>query len=109
MAQKKVNIGISKDIIPTRPDALKSDCFFIETASKVLLNPQQPGKINLTIHNSSPVGRIAHLSASYDPNQMKVVIADSNIYVAPGGKSVTFVTITPEVPGCNSLITFEVE
>lgn len=109
MAHRNVSVSINRDIVPTKPDCLMTDCLRIEAVAKVMISPTEPGRINLAIHNSSSDGRIAHLKASYDPKLVKVTIADPQVYVAPGGKTITYAIISSNNISCNTLVSFEVE
>jgi len=106
MAHKNVNFIISADLMPSKPDLLLSDCLRVEVAPKVVLSPGKPTTINLTIHNTSSVGRIAHLRANFD-SSLRVTLADSEIYVAPGGATVTFAVVTPHVTEGRATVSFD--
>jgi len=107
MANKSTKCIISGDLLPTKPDMLHSDCLRVEAPSKIVLSPREQTKVNLTIHNSSSTGRIAHIKASYDHNIVSVHIPDTAFYVAPGGQTTTYALVTPQAPTGDSVINFD--
>lgn len=109
MPSKMVTATISKDLVSTKPDLLPSDCLRVEAIGRVILEPNEQTRINLIVHNSSTVGRIAHLKASFDSNVVNVAISDPQVYVGPGGgKTATYAVITPLTPNGNAHISFDV-
>lgn len=108
MSVKSVQVIVSKDLVPTLPDALPSDCLRIEASGKIVLAPNTQSKINLAVHNTSSTGRIAHIKANYDSTFVRVHLPDPHFYVAPEGKTVTYALVTPIVLGGQSLVTFDV-
>lgn len=107
MANKSVKCIISRDLVPTKPDLLTSDCLRVETPTKIVLKPGELTKINLTVYNSSTNGRIAHIKASYDSRVVNVHIPDPAFYVEPGGKTTTYALIMPQADTGNAVITFD--
>lgn len=107
MANKTVKCIISKDLVPTSPDMLTSDCLRVETPNKVILKPGELTRVNLTVYNSSSNGRIAHINASYDSRVVNVHIPDPSFYVAPEGQTVTYALIMPQSPTGDAVITFD--
>ncbi len=108
MASKTVKIIVSNDLVATKPDILFSDCLRVETANKVTLQPNQQTRVNLTVHNTSSLGRMAHLSSNFDSNLLSVRIPDSCVYIAPSGKTVTYAIITALVPAGMGSVSFDV-
>lgn len=108
MSVKSVKLIVSNDLVPTVSDKLPGDCLRIETTSKLIIKPNTDNKINLTIHNTSGIGRIAHIKANYDERFVRVHLTDAHIYVAPDGKTATQALIVPLVPGGQSLVRFDV-
>lgn len=107
MANKTVKCIISKDLVPTKPDLLTSECLRVETPSRIVLKPGELTKINLTVCNSSTNGRIAHIKASYDSRVVNIHIPDPAFYVAPGGQTTTYALIMPQAPSGDAVITFD--
>ena len=108
MPTKTLTATISKELVPTKPDLLSSDCLRVETVARLILIPDEQSRVNLIIHNSSSLGRIAHLKASFDSNQVNVAISDPQVYVGPAGKTAVYAVITPLTASGNALIAFDV-
>ena len=107
MANKTVKCIISKDLVPTRPDLLTFECLRVETPDKIVLTPGELTRINLTVHNSSTNGRIAHIKSSYDSRVVNVHMPDPTFYVAPGGQTTTYALIVPQARSGDAVITFD--
>jgi len=107
MANKTVKCIISKDLVPSQPDLLTSECLRVETPDKIVLTPGSMTKINLTVYNSSTNGRIAHIKASYDSRVVNVHIPDPSFYVSPDGQTTTYALIMPQSPSGDAVITFD--
>lgn len=104
---KSVKLIVSDDLVPTLSDKLPGDCLRIEATGKLIAKPNTTNTINLTVHNTSGIGRVAHIKANYDNRFARVHITDQDIYVAPDGKTVTQAIIIPLVVGGQSLVTFD--
>jgi hypothetical protein len=108
MAGKNVKFIISDGLIPSKPDVLLSDCLRIEIVGSMNLRPNQPSRLNLTVHTTSNTGRMAHLAATFDSRLISVNIPDAYLYVGPAGKTSTYAVVTPLVPGGVSQVNFGV-
>jgi len=108
MTTRKIDCVISQELVPTRPDALHSDCLRIEATNKVVLHPGVQTRINLTVHNSSLDGRMAQVVANYDARQCTVTIPTSAIYVHGSGRTVIYAVVTPLVTAGHVSLTFDV-
>jgi len=108
MPDRTLKIIISPDLVPTTADMLFSDCLRIETVSKVTLAPQKETRINLTVHNSSPNGRMAQIIANFDSRKIAVKVPNSTVYIAPEGKTVVYCIIIPLDKDGYSTVTFDV-
>jgi len=108
MAQRMVNIIVSSDLSPTKPDFLSSDCLRIEATPKLQLAPHQDTKINLMIHNTSLVGRMGKVVANYDPREVKVKIPTSEVYVAPEGRTIVHAIIIPLIKDSQTKVVFDI-
>lgn len=108
MSGKTVQFVISDALVATKPDMLFSDCLRVETSNKIVLEPGKPNRINLTIHNTSLLGRIAHISATFDSRLLSVHLPDSTFYVGPEGKTVVYAVVTPLAPSGTSSVSFSV-
>jgi hypothetical protein len=93
MTAKNITVHIG-DKIPSLSDQLLSECLSIQAVPSLNLQPNSQVQVNLTVKNSSDAGRMATVYALYDPLQgISVQIQDPKLYVAPGGKTVTFALI----------------
>jgi len=107
MGNKQLNVVISSDLVSTRSDVLTSDCLRVECTSRVNIVAGIPTRVNLTIHNTSQVGRMAQLHAQFDNRIVNVHIPNPLVYVGPESKTVIFAIIHTLVDAGNSLITFD--
>jgi hypothetical protein len=108
MTQRIVDVTVSADLSPTSSDNLPSGCLRVEATQKIQLAPNQDIKINLTIHNSSAVGRMGKLNATYDAREMLVRIPTTDVYVAPEGKTAIYAIISPLIQSGKTKIAFDV-
>ncbi len=108
MKQRMVEVVVSPDLNPTSSDLLGSDCLRIETISRIQLAPHKDTRINMMVHNTSPVGRMGQIIANYDAREVVVKIPTSNIYIAPEGKTVVYAIITPLIKIGKTKIIFDV-
>jgi hypothetical protein len=108
MTQRMIDVAVSSDLSPTVADLLGSDCLRIETSSRIQLAPHKETRINLMVHNSSPVGRMGQIIANYDAREVIVKIPTSNIYVAPEGKTIVYAIISPLMKQGQTKIIFDV-
>jgi hypothetical protein len=108
MTQRMIDVAVSPDLSPTTADLLGSDCMRIETSSRIQLAPHTETRINLMVHNSSPVGRMGQIIANYDSREVVVKIPTSNIYVAPEGKTIVYAIISPLLNHGQTKIIFDV-
>lgn len=94
MAVKNLGLAISDDRIPIKGDVLASDCLSIECMDKIVLAPNTKTQLNISVRNTSNVGRMANLYALYDHSiGIRVQFGETKVYVAPDGKTTTFVLI----------------
>jgi hypothetical protein len=107
MGNKQLNVIISNELVSTRPDVLTSDCLRVECASKVNITAGIATRVNLTIHNTSQVGRMAQLHAQFDNRLVNVHIPNPLVYVGPESKTAIFAIIHTLVDAGSSLITFD--
>ena len=97
MGVKTVTVKVGERV-PTLPDRLPSDCLTLDVPNHLSLEPGVPIQVNLTVNNSSPVGRMAHIHVTYDASQgVFVQIPDPKVYVAPEGKTVTYALIESKI------------
>ena len=108
MAQRMVDVAVNPDLSPTNADVLTTDCLRIETTSRIQLAPHSETRINLSVHNSSTVGRMGTIIANYDAREVIVKIPQSNIYVSPEGKTVVYAIVTPLIKQGQAKIVFDV-
>jgi len=108
MTQRIIDVTVSNDLSPTSSDKLPTGCLRVEATSKVQLASQQDIKINLMIHNSSPVGRMGVVSVNYDAREVIVRIPTANVYVAPEGKTAIYAIISPLIMSGRTKIAFDV-
>ena len=108
MGQRIVEIAVSPDLAPTTGDALKTDCLRIEATKRVQLAPNTEIRINLAVHNTSPVGRMGQIIANFDAREVSVKIPNSHVYVAPDGKTAVYAIISPMMKHGQTKITFDV-
>lgn len=107
MGNKQLNITISSDLVATRPDTLSSDCLRVECTNRVIVTSGVATRVNLTIHNTSQVGRMAQLHAQFDNRLVNVHIPNPLVYVGPESKTVIYAIIHTVVEAGSSLITFD--
>ena len=108
MASKQLTMVISDDLISTRPDVLTTDCLRVECPGRMNVKTGVATRVNLTVHNTSPVGRMGHINAQFDNRVVNVVIPNSLVYVGPESKTVVYAIIYAQVPAGSSVITFDV-
>lgn len=107
MAHKTLNVLVSKDLVPTAPDLLQSDCLVVECTGKIVTPDGQPTRVNVTVRNTSMVGRMARVQATYDSRMFSVIIPTPDIYVGPDSRTMIYAIITPLQLG-QATITFDV-
>lgn len=94
MSAKNMQISVNEDRAVTKGDSLYSDCLSIECTDKINLIPGSRVQVNLVVRNTSNLGRMASLYANLDPtNGIRIQFAENKLYVAPEGKTVTYVLI----------------
>lgn len=108
MGQRIVEVAVSPDLSPTVADSLKTDCLRIEVTKKVHLSPHSETRINLAVHNTSTVGRMGQIIANFDARDLSVKIPNSQVYVAPEGKTVVYAIVNSIIKHGNTKITFDV-
>lgn len=108
MKQRMIEVVVSPDLTPTGNDLLNSDCLRIETVSRIQLAPHKETRINLMVHNTSPVGRMGQIIANYDSREVVVKIPTSNIYVSSEGKTAVYAIISPLINNGKTKIIFDV-
>lgn len=108
MGQRIVEIAVSPDLATTTADVLKTDCLRIEATKRVQLAPNKETRINLAVHNTSPVGRMGQIIANFDAREVTVKIPNSHVYIAPEGKTVVYAIIGPMIKNGQTRITFDV-
>jgi len=108
MTDRHLQVIINSDLVPSKEDMLHTDCLRIETISKLNLIPGKEIRINLSVHNSSNVGRMANITTNFDARNIKVNIPNSNIYVGPEGKTIVYAIVTPLASEGYSNIFFDV-
>lgn len=108
MGNKQLSIIISNELVSTRPDILTSDCLRVECAGKLNIVAGVPTRINLTVHNTSQIGRMAQLHVQFDNRLVNVHIPNSLVYVGPESKTVIYAIIHTMVEAGSSLVTFDV-
>jgi hypothetical protein len=108
MGQKSIEVAVSPELAPTTGDALRTDCLRIETSKRVQLAPDTEIRINLAVHNTSPVGRMGQIIANFDAREVSVKIPNSQVYVAPDGKTVVYAIVSPMIKHGQTRITFDV-
>lgn len=99
-------INISKDMVPTASDSLQPDCLYVELPEKLNIHPGSTAQVNILVGNTSQVGRYGRLFANYDfSTGIKVNIPNADIYVAPQGKTTTYmlVYVSPVAKGNHKL------
>jgi hypothetical protein len=107
MANKQLSVIISNDLVTTRPDVLSSDCLRVECTNRVNVVAGVATRVNLAVHNTSQVGRMAQLNAQFDSRTVNVHIPNSLVYVGPEAKTVVYAIIHSLVPSGSSLVTFD--
>jgi hypothetical protein len=108
MGQRTIEVAVSSELAPTIADTLKTDCLRIETVKKIQLAPHSDTRINLTVHNTSHVGRMGQIIANFDAREAHVKIPNSHVYVAPDGQTVVYAIVSPLLKHGNTKITFDV-
>jgi len=108
MSNRQLNIAVSNSLLPTKSDVLTSDCLRIECSSQVKVEPKSTVRVNLTVHNSSQVGRMAQIHAQFDSRLVSVYIPNSSLYVGADSKTVVYAIINPLIESGNAVITFDV-
>jgi len=108
MGQKTINVITSPELQANPSEILKTDVLRIEAGSRVVTPPGSQHRINLTVYNSSSVGRIATISASFDSSRISVHIPIPQLYVAPEGKTVVTAVIQMLVQSGQTNVVFSV-
>lgn len=108
MGQRILEVAVSPELAPTTADSLKTDCLRIETVKKIQLSPNTETKVNLTVHNTSTVGRMGQIIANFDAREVSVKVPNSQVYVAPEGKTVVYAIVSPLIKHGQSRIIFDV-
>lgn len=108
MASKQMTIVVSADQESTRPDVLSTDCLRVECSPRINVGPGVTSRINLTLHNTSPIGRMGHVSAKYNNKVIEVLIPNSLAYIGPDSKTVIYAIITPLVASGSSTVVFDI-
>jgi len=103
MAHKPLHVVVSKDMIATVSDVLSSDCLQVECTNKIVTPPGTPTRVNIAIKNTSTVGRMARLQASYDSRMFTVIIPTQDVYIGPEGKTLIYAVVTPLQAGQSSI------
>jgi len=108
MGQKTINVITSPELQAAPSEILKTDVLRIEAGTRVVTPPGSSHRINLTICNTSSVGRMATITASFDSNQISVHIPIPQIYVAPEGKTVVSAIVQMLVQSGQTNVLFSV-
>lgn len=108
MAGRNLTVVINPEQETSRSDILSSDCLRVECTGKVIIGRDASININLTVHNTSSVGRMGFLLASFDAKIVSVTIPNPAIYVGPDSKTVVGAVIKSLVPGGSCPITFNI-
>lgn len=108
MPSKQLTMVVSGDLISTRPDILSADCLRVECTSRVNASPGVATRVNLTVHNTAPHGRMGHINVQFDNRVVSVVVPNSLVYVGPESKTVVYAIVQPLVESGSCVITFDV-
>jgi len=108
MTNKRVDLIISNDLHSSRPDVLTTDCLRIECGSRVVIAPAVATRINLTVHNTSQVGRMAQIHSQFDNRILNIHIPNSLVYVGPESKTVVYAMIYTQATSGSTVVTFDV-
>tara|TARA_B100000614_G_C14396723_1_gene432017 strand:- start:242 stop:571 length:330 start_codon:yes stop_codon:yes gene_type:complete len=108
MNQRIIDVTISPDLNPTTSDILRTDCLRIETSKKVYMEPNGETRVNLTVHNTTSVGRMGNIIANFDARELTVKIPNNQVYVAPEGKTMVYAIINALIKNGRTKVSFDV-
>jgi hypothetical protein len=108
MNERIIDVTVSPDLNPTVADTLRTDCLRIETAKKIYMAPNDETRVNLTVHNTSSVGRMGNIIANYDARELQVKIPNNQVYIAPEGKTMVYAIINCLIKNGRSKVSFDV-
>lgn len=107
MANKQLSVIISDDLVSTRPDVISSDCLRVECSGRINIVAGVSTRVNLTVHNTSQVGRMAQLHAQFDNRLVNVHIPNSLVFIGPESKTVVYAVIHTLIQSGNTIVTFD--